>query len=309
MSTAGLRGGDGRGGRGGSSARSGYRRQSPRQGCLGRVPGGCVDARLTGIRILIAIFDAPASGRVLVGEGLDEDKFAEDEAAFVVAFQEKESIDDVVRHEHFQVEGEADRLGRFDALAGIEEEREQKRALAAVGRTPGAFGAGEQFIIGAEDGRVLPDFAPGHLPLAAAHAGRDFKLIRGLDGLPFLVSLLHLDRQGDVVNIENAIDAQGAKQKAGEVLEALFRVHDAVVAGVAAVDEGARRGDVAAVGAGPMGGRVLDPHQSVAGRPDGPTRNAAHGGVVAGIGADQVEDPFRGEVLHDETSSPGGRPR
>ena len=258
-----------------------------------------IEARLAGVDVLVAVLDAPAAERSLVGEGLHQDQLAQDVAALVMAIHEQEAVHLVVGHQHLEVEGEAHRVRRLHALFRIEEHGEQVRALAAVGRALRAGLAGEQVVVGAEHRGVFAHFAARHLPLATAHGDRDLELVRRAHGLALVEGFLHLDGQRDVVDVKDAVHAQPAEQEAREVLVALLGVHDAVVARVAAVHEGARRAHVLPVGARPVRGRVVDAYEAVAGLAGAPRRKAAQRRVVARVGADEVEDALGREVLHD----------
>ena len=106
----------------------------------------------------------------------------------------------------------------------------------------------EEFLITAEDGGVLAHLPPRHLPLTAPHASRNLELVRCTYLLAVVERLLHLHRQGDVVDVQNAIHAQFTEQEPREVLVAFLGVHDTVMARVAPVHECPRRIYILSVG-------------------------------------------------------------
>ena len=114
------------------------------------------------------------------------------------------------------------------------------RTLAAIGRTLGPALAWKKIIVGAEDSGVLTHLAACYLPLAAPHADRDLELVGRAHLFAVLETPLYFRRERDVVNVEYAVHAQRTKQESSEVLVAFLGVHDAVIARVAAVHEGAR---------------------------------------------------------------------
>ena len=156
-----------------------------------------------------------------------------------------------------------------------------------------------EFVVGEEDGGILERLATMDLPVGAADGDADFDLAGGADGFPPLDSGGNLLGEFEVFDVEKAVGPDAAEEETGEVLVALFGVHDAVLAGVRAVGEGAGRGGGASGGVGPVGGGVGNLDEAVTGVADGPFREVGGGGVVGGVGADEVEDAVGGEVFDD----------
>ena len=77
--------------------------------------------------------------------------------------------------------------------------------------------------------------------MCTANPRHDFELIRGADLLSGQSRLLHIEGQGDIANLQAAIDPDIAEQESGEVLIALFGIDDSIISRVAAIDECARR--------------------------------------------------------------------
>ena len=119
-----------------------------------------------------------------------------------MAFQERDAVDFVIRHEYLEIEPEADRSRGFYAFARVQKCGEQMRALTSIRRTPAVGIHREQRIKRPKDRRLLARHTPGHFPLTAAQCDHDLELIRG----PYLVAGVELfayfRRQRDRIDIE-----------------------------------------------------------------------------------------------------------
>ena len=155
-----------------------------------------------------------------------------------------------------------------------------------LGRRQQAACLVEQIAALPEHGTVVGDGAArqveveraprGHRHLEViAHAGAE-QFAHGADGW-----------HGQVFHLQHAVHPQVAEQKTREVLEALFRIDDAVRATVAAVH--VRPGRTGHVG-------ILDPHQAIAQFTRQQARCALRHVVVLAVGPHQAEEARRVEL-------------